>query len=76
MSKNHLMNLADPLGEYDAVNLKYLDRLLKLDGSSVMPSALNMGGHVVTNVGQPVSIKDLMTKGYALTMLLVRLILT
>jgi hypothetical protein len=65
MSKNRLMNLADPLGEYDAVNLRYLDRYVKLDGSSVMASALNMGGHVITYVGQPVSIGDLVTKGYA-----------
>jgi hypothetical protein len=36
MSKNRLMNLGDPLGEYDAVHLKYLDRFLKLDGSSSM----------------------------------------
>jgi hypothetical protein len=30
-----------------------------------MASALNMGGHVVTNVGQPASAGDLVTKGYA-----------
>jgi hypothetical protein len=65
MCKNRLMNPADPLGDYDAVNLKYLDRFLKPDGSSVMASALNMRGHVITNVGQPVSVGDLVTKGYA-----------
>jgi hypothetical protein len=55
MSNNRLMNLGDPLGEHDAVNLRYLDRFLKLDGSSVMAGTLNMGGHVVSNVGQPAS---------------------
>jgi hypothetical protein len=45
MSNNRLMNLGDPLGVQDAVNLEYLGRFLKLDGSSVMAGALNMGGH-------------------------------
>jgi hypothetical protein len=44
MARHRLMNLDEPLGEHGAVNLKYLDRFLKLDGSSVMASSLDMGG--------------------------------
>jgi hypothetical protein len=64
MSNHRLMNLGDPLEVQDAVNLKYLGRFLKLDGSTAMAGALNMGGRVATNVGQPASAGDVVTKGY------------
>jgi formylmethanofuran dehydrogenase subunit C len=64
MSKNRRMNLGDPLGVQDAVNLRHLDRFLKADGSSVMAGVLNMSGHVIMMVGQPASAGDVVTKGY------------
>jgi hypothetical protein len=65
MSECRLMNLGGPLGVHDAVNLKFLDRFHKLDGTSQMSGRLNMGGYCISNVGQPVSAGDLVTKGYA-----------
>jgi hypothetical protein len=59
------MNLGDPEAQHDAVNLKFLDRFLKHDGSSQMTGTLNLGGYSITNVAQPVSAGDLVTKGYA-----------
>jgi hypothetical protein len=55
MSKHRLVNLGDPAAQHDAVNLKFLDRFLKHDGSSQMTGTLNMGGYSITNVAQPVS---------------------
>jgi hypothetical protein len=65
ISNNRLMNLGDPLGERDAINLRYLGGFLKLYGSTAMASVLNLGGHVITNVGQQVSPADVVSKGYA-----------
>jgi hypothetical protein len=76
MSKHRLMNLGDPLGEHDAVNLKYLDRFLKLDGSSVMESALNMGGYMYNQCWPTSFSRGFSDKRVMRIMLLVRLILT
>jgi hypothetical protein len=54
MSKHRLVNLGDPTAEHGAVNLKFLDRFLKHDGSLQTTGALNLGGYGIANVAEPV----------------------
>jgi hypothetical protein len=65
MSNNRLMNLGDPAVEHDAVNMKFLDRFLKHDGSLQTTGTLNLGWYSITNVAQPVSAGDVVSKAYA-----------
>jgi hypothetical protein len=49
MTKHRLINLGDPEAQRDDVNLKFLDRFLKHDGSSRMTGTLNLGGYSITS---------------------------
>jgi hypothetical protein len=64
MIKHRLVNLGDPVAQHDAVNLKFLDRLVKHDGSSQTTGRLNMGGYSITKCS-PVLAGDLVLKSYA-----------
>ena len=71
-----ILNLGDPTNNDDAVNLrtlqtefsqnnmKKLPNCLRLDGSSELTNDLTMSNNRITNLANPISLKDAVNKGY------------
>ena len=65
MQQNEIINLPDvPSVDHSAASKKYVDDHFVSSSGDVMTGNLDMGGHVVVNVGVPTSNLDLTNKKY------------